>query len=115
MEVKRILDEDFLDELFMESTWVWEGLVPSQENIDVIKKDLELTDVNTIYTCTGMMMNKHFGLTGDNAYPNDYPFIFIYDYYDVAKRIEYGAQWFDVLVENNIMRQVLMENEFEEE
>lgn len=115
MEVKRILDEDFLDELLRTSTWVWEGLMMNDENLKWIEENLEVNDRNTIYTCTGAMINKHYGFTGDNAYPTDYPFVFIYDYYDVIKRIEFGAQWFDVLIENNLLKQELQDNEDEYE
>ena len=115
MEVKRILDPNLLDDLVATSTWVWEGVATTDENIDWIKSNLELTDKNTIYTCTGAMINKHYNLTDDNAYPADYPFIFIYNYYNVGKRIELGAQWFDVLMEDNLMNQALLEDMYEEE
>ncbi len=109
MKAQAIKDASQLDELVYLSAWCWEGILPTQEMIDEIEKDLKLDEHNVIYTCNGDMINRHFGLTGDNAYPGDYPFIFVYDYYDVENRILFGAKWFDVIMENNIINQVLLE------
>lgn len=115
MNYTRILDTEKLDELFLASTWVWAGLEPTQENLDTIVEELELTEANTVYVCYGSMINAHYGFTDNNAYPNDFPFIFIYDYYDVLKRIEYNANWFDILVQNGLINQAFMEQESENE
>lgn len=115
MKAVRILDENQLDELVVLSTWVWEGLNPTQENIDWIVNELGLDEHNTIFVCYGQMINAHYGLTHNNAYPNDFPFVFIYDYYDVEKRIAMGAKWFDVVVENNLIMQEIIEEEDGEE
>ena len=50
-------------------------------------------------------MNKHYGLTGSNAYPDDITIVVIPEYYNPIVKLQLGARWFDDIVYNNAIRQ----------
>ena len=59
---------------------------------------------------TGQQMNEQYGLTGDNAYPDDLHFLaFSLDGLDVGKlaifKLQMDDRWFDDIVANNAERQ----------
>ena len=117
---RKVIDsKEKLDELYKGSALTFTGVDDSEESINAMIKWLkQYTDVSdpfTINVIKGETMNREYGLTGNNAYPNDFPFVFIYDYYDVEKRIAMGAKWFDVVVENNLIMQEIIEEEDGEE
>lgn len=60
----------------------------------------------------GKLMNDHYGLTGNNAYPDDLSIVAFktLDYFgDIGKlaieRMSWGGRWFDDIVENNARRE----------
>ena len=57
------------------------------------------------YTYRGEHMNKAFGLTGSNAYPDTLTFLSIPDFYNIPFKLSTGARWFDDIVANNSIRQ----------
>lgn len=59
---------------------------------------------------TGEDMNKEYGLTGDNRYPDDLHFLcFPLDGLDIGKlamfKLRMGDRWFDDIVDNNARRE----------
>ena len=58
-----------------------------------------------MYWFKGSVMNKHYGLTESNAYPDDVTFLVIPNYYNPIVKIQIGARWFDDIVYNNAIRQ----------
>lgn len=57
------------------------------------------------YWFKGSVMNEVYGLTGDNAYPDDLIFLVIPDFYNPTFKLACGARWFDDIVANNSIRQ----------
>ena len=53
----------------------------------------------------GSVMNRVYGLTDSNAYPDDLTFLVIPDYYNPIVKLQLGARWFDDIVANNQIRQ----------
>ena len=59
----------------------------------------------TAYWCYGKVINKNFGLTEMNAYPDDVVFVFIPDYHNTRVKTELRARWFDDIVSSNRIKQ----------
>lgn len=57
------------------------------------------------YWFEGSVMNRCYGLSGENAYPDDLNFVVVPDYYDPKVKMQIGARWFDDIVANNSIRQ----------
>lgn len=57
------------------------------------------------YWFKGSVMNRCYGLTGDNAYPDDLTFVVVPEYYNPIVKLQMGARWFDDIVANNAIRQ----------
>ena len=82
-----------------------------REMIKWLKQYTDVSDPFTINVIKGETMNKEYGLTGNNAYPNDLNFISIKleDIKEVNKivltRLQVGGRWFDDIVDNNRVRQ----------
>lgn len=62
------------------------------------------------YQFTGADMNAEYGLTGNNAYPDDLRFLcFPLDGLDVGRlaifKLIAGDRWFDDIVDNNLRRE----------
>ena len=62
----------------------------------------------------GKLMNDHYGLTGNNAYPDDLSIVAFktLDYFKddligklAIDRMSWGGRWFDDIVENNVRRE----------
>lgn len=87
---------------FLYENWAmtWEGL-----RADDFGVALEMTGGKDAkgYLISGKDMNKHYGLTGDNAYPDDLNIFAVYPFKGLA--IQYGARWFTDIVDNNARRQ----------
>lgn len=96
------------------SAFTFEGIdISNKENMKNFKEQFEkiaretgFTEKKMIgYFYKGSSMNKHFKLTGDNAYPDDLTFVSIPNYYNPIMKLKMGARWFDDIVDNNSIRQ----------
>lgn len=81
-----------------------------QEGLQEMFDEEDIGTVQEWVTYSGEDMNKFFHLTGDNAYPDDLPFLsFTLDGLDIGKlamfKIRFGARWFDDIVDNNARRE----------
>ena len=108
-------DRSTLDALAKDSALTFEGMSPDEENLKEIVKwvtnytALVRTDV---YVIPGSLMNRAYGLTGDNAYPETDCNLVCIKLSDMAApgkivipRFQVGGRWFDDVVENNERRQ----------
>ncbi len=107
-------NEDKIKELASHSAFTWEGMNLDEQNISDIaqvfcseKLVKDGTEEITGYTWSGAVMNEMYGLTGENAYPDDLPFLsFELDSFDGEGNIDVfkmycGARWLDDIVRNN--------------
>lgn len=115
MKIITVTDKDILKELEDDSALTIEGLAEESipDFLDWIKKLTPLKK-ETVYVIKGGVMNMAYGLTGDNAYPNDCTLVSVKlaDMVDAMKvvmpRFQIGGRWFDDIVDNNARRE--MEN-----
>ena len=114
MKIINTFTEEQLNELYNESALTWEGLSTDEANLESVVewlKDHKATVDGvepTFHITTGRLMNKYYGLTGDNAYPNDLNLVSItgiIDYQVALARFEVGGRWFSDIVDNNAMRE----------
>jgi hypothetical protein len=114
MKIINVFTKEQLDELYNESALTWEGLSTSEENLNAVMewlKDHKATIEGvepTFHITTGRLMNKYYGLTGDNAYHNDLNIVSVTDINPVPialARFEVGGRWFDDIVDNNARRE----------
>lgn len=57
------------------------------------------------YWFKGSVMNRVYGLTESNAYPEDLTFLAIPNLYNPVFKMMIGARWFDDIVHNNSIKQ----------
>lgn len=111
MEVIEVTKTEQFKELYNNSALTIEGLKADEENLtallDWIKKHTPLKR-ERVYTIEGRVMNREYGLTGDNAYPNEDCTIVCVNLEDmenfgaiVVPRFQIGGRWFNDVVENN--------------
>lgn len=114
MKIINTFTKEQLDELYNESALTWEGLSTSEDNLNAVMnwlKDHKATIEGvepTFHITTGRLMNKYYGLTGDNAYHNDLSIVSVTGINPVPialARFEVGGRWFDDVVDNNEMRE----------
>ena len=111
-------DENKIKELERSSAFTWEGMTLDDENISEIaqvfcSQKLVRQDRQemTGYTWTGRLMNEMYGLTGENAYADDLPFLsFELDSFDGEGNLDVfkmycGARWLDDIVRNNALNE----------
>lgn len=111
-------DEQRIKELEKISAFTWEGMDLDVENLNAVAQafcDNKLvkpdTQEITGYTWYGRVMNSLYGLTGDNAYPDDLPFLsFDNASFDGEGNLNVfkmycGARWLDDIVRNNELNQ----------
>lgn len=109
MKKVMVNDKAQLDELKEGSALTWEGLDVSDESLtqmfDWIKEYTSLKR-ETVYITSGAMMNQAYGLTDDNAYPDDLNLVSV-KLEDLANpaaivipRFAVGGRWFDDIVDN---------------
>lgn len=96
------------------SALTWEGMDMSAESLDWLfgwVEGLTKTKRRRLYLTKGATMNRLYGLTGDNAYPDDLNIVSIMldDMEDwnavVLPRFQVGGRWMDDIVQNNISRE----------
>ena len=102
-----------LDNLYNQSALTWEGMNTDNENLRAIRNWLDnhgaLENGEPVFhIISGEFMNSTYGLTGDNAYPNDTSIISVTNI-NIAKlilaRFKVGGRWFDDIVDNNARRE----------
>lgn len=107
--------EEDLDKLYDDSAFTFEGFMVDDENltklVNFLKENTEVILPIKIYRISGEMMNSKYGLTEDNAYPDDLNIVSLpLDNWKnlgnlPSYKIQIGARWFDDIVDNNRMRQ----------
>lgn len=108
-------NEEDLNKLYDDSAFTFEGLRTDDENltklVNFLKENTEVILPIKIYRISGEMMNSKYGLTEDNAYPDDLDIVSLpltnwKNLGDLPMiKIQIGARWFDDIVDNNRMRQ----------
>jgi hypothetical protein len=111
-------DEVRVRQLESVSAFTWEGMDLDEGNIEQIaniflSEELvkEGTEEITGYWWLGGLMNSMYGLHGENAYPDDLPFLsFDNDSFDGAGnlnvfKLSIGARWLDDIVRNNALNE----------
>lgn len=117
MKVIKVTTTEQLKELYDDSALTIEGLKADKENltglIDWVKSHTNAPlKRNVVYTIEGKVMNRKYGLTGDNAYPDENCTIVCIKLADirnwekiVTARFQIGGRWFDDVVNNNADRE----------
>lgn len=106
-------EKEMLDEFCEHSMFTFEGIEivgsEAKKSLKELEKVLRKSGYKEkdfiAYWFTGSVMNKHYGLTDSNAYPDDLTFLVIPNYYNPMVKISLGARWFDDIVANNSIRQ----------
>ena len=96
-----------LDRLYNSSALTIEGLDPDSVYDfadDVIAHG---GTVDEIVMTSGKLMNKVYGLTGDNVYPDRLDIVSIMGNTVpmTMRRFDFGGRWFDDIVDNNARRE----------
>lgn len=115
MNIIKVTTRAQLDELHKDWSLTIEGLSPDEANLkeflDWVK---ELTPLKRedVYTIEGRVMNREYGLTGTNAYPETGCTIVCIKLADMERpnavtrpRFQIGGRWFYDVVENNRARE----------
>lgn len=112
---KEFADEATVRELAANSALTWEGMATSDDNLQAIVDDFkENTNIKLpvhFYIFSGKLMNEMYGLTQNNAYPDDLNFVAVDldNWASMRKlpmyRLSIGARWLDDIVDNNRVRQ----------
>lgn len=110
-----VTTKDKLDELYESSALTFTGISTDDESInqmmDWLKEKSEISNPLPVHIIKGQTMNENYGLTGNNAYPNDLNLISIKleDIKNIGAitmaRFEVEGRWFDDIVNNNAMRE----------
>ena len=115
MNIIKVTTRAQLDELHKDWSLTIEGLSPDEANLkeflDWVK---ELTPLKRedVYTIEGRVMNREYGLTGTNAYPETGCTIVCIKLADMERPnavtrpcFQIGGRWFYDVVENNRARE----------
>ena len=113
MNIINVTTKKQLDALYNQSALTWEGLSSDEANLGAVRNWLEehgaLTNVEPdFHIISGEFMNEQYGLSGDNAYPEDCTIVSVTDINQMAitiPRFEVGGRWFDDIVDNNARRE----------
>ncbi len=107
--------KDELDELYNGSAFTLEGFDTSKENIQKLIEWFNnyggIREPLSIFITKGSVMNKEYGLTDRNAYPDDLNIasIKLEDIKEVSRvaipRFAIGTRWFSDIVDNNKVSQ----------
>ena len=106
-----------LDALYEDWSLTVEGLRPDGKNLkELLDWVRELTPLRRedVYTVEGAVMNREYGLTGTNAYPETDCTLVCVKLADMEHpdcvtmpRFQIGGRWFTDIVENNRAREKL--------
>ena len=114
MKTIYVFTKEQLDELYNQSALTWEGLSADAENLNAVENWLKKNGAiiegkePIFHIITGRLMNKVYGLTGDNSYSNDLTIVSVTNIDQMAvvfPRFEVGGRWFDDVVDNNARRE----------
>lgn len=103
-------EDEMLISFCQSSAFTFEGLdITDKKGLKELEKYLRETgfekkDMLGLHF-KGSVMNRVYGLTDSNAYPDDLTFLVIPDYYNPIVKLQLGARWFDDIVANNQIRQ----------
>ena len=115
MNTIKVETKEQLDALYEDWSLTVEGLEPDGKNLkELLDWVRELTPLKRedVYTIEGRVMNREYGLTGTNAYPDEGCTLVCVKLADmehpnkVARpRFSIGGRWFYDIVENNARRE----------
>lgn len=104
-----------LDALYEDWSLTVEGLRPDEKNLtELLDWVRELTPLKRedVYTVEGAVMNREYGLTGTNAYPETDCTLVCVKLADMEHpgrvtmpRFQIGGRWFTDVVDNNRVRE----------
>lgn len=114
MKLIKVKDHKTLKMLEEQSALTVEGLIEEDAPLflDWVKHRSPVT-TESVYIIKGNIMNEVYGLTGENAYPDDLtlqaiPLNLIKNVSAIIiPRFEIEGRWFDDIVENNAMREAM--------
>lgn len=98
------MTKERLEELYNISAPTWEGI--TLEGLDETLKGIDPEVEYEI--CSGKDMNDAYGLTDDNAYPDDLNIVILakWSIDMMAWKLRYGCRWLDDVIDNNERRQI---------
>lgn len=115
MNIIKVTTRAQLDELHKDWSLTIEGLSPDEANLEEFLdwvKELTPLKREDVYTIEGRVMNREYGLTGTNAYPETGCTIVCIKLADMERpnavtrpRFQIGGRWFYDVVENNRARE----------
>lgn len=111
-------EEELLQEFCDSSAFTFEGLdITDKQGMADLEKTLRENGYDqkdfVIYWFKGSVMNRCYGLTGNNAYSDDLTFAVIPNYYNPMIKLLVGARWFDDIVASNCIKQHAIETGLE--
>ena len=76
------------------------------KRLEKICRDNGYTEKHFVaYWFGGQVMNRIWGLSGSNAYPDTFRFLVVPDFTSTNVKVMMGARWFSDIVANNIIKQ----------
>ena len=115
MNIIKVTTKKQLDALYEDWSMTIEGLAPAEENLKQLLdwvKELTPLKREDVYTIEGSVMNRMYGLTGTNAYPETDCTLVCVKLADMENhkaviypRFQIGGRWFYDIVENNARRE----------
>ena len=115
MNVIKVTTKAQLDALYEDWSLTIEGFAPDEKNLkELLDWVKELTPLKRedVYTIEGSVMNRMYGLTGTNAYPETDCTLVCVKLADMENhkaviypRFQIGGRWFYDIVENNARRE----------
>ena len=115
MNIIKVTTKAQLDELYKDWSLTIEGLAPDEENLkELLDWVKELTPLKRedVYTIEGSVMNRMYGLTGTNAYPETDCTLVCVKLADMEHsdrvtmpRFDIGGRWFTDIVDNNTWKE----------
>jgi len=115
MNAIKVTTKAQLDALYDDWSLTVEGLDPAEKNLkellDWVKEFTPLKRED-VYVIAGAVMNREYGLTGTNAYPDENCTLVCVKLADMERpnavavpRFQIGGRWFTDIVDNNARRE----------
>ena len=115
MKVINVTTKEQLDKLYKDWSLTIEGLAPDEESLKQLLdwvKELTPLKREDVYTIEGSVMNRVYGLTGTNAYPETDCTLVCVKLADMEHpnrvtmpRFHIGGRWFTDIVDNNAWKE----------